>query len=277
MIKKKIVVLIISFFLLFSNLNVYAIVGVSDKYFVNDYANLLSNNTEEYIVNCSSFLKENVNSEIVVVTVNNLENISIEEYSDTLYEQYNIGDYTDNKSILILVSLEERTVRVKVGSGLSNYFTDNLINSYIEDYFAPYFKENNWEYGIKNGYSAFCKTICDIYGVDADSMIVENGGTFFYEYKVEILIFCILFVMFSCNYFTKFLVRKYKDKITTEYYEEALFYIVVMIDSFIFYYYLVFDIKYFLILLGFFVVSIIGCVDFDNTKKKKKIKKKKGK
>jgi len=270
--KKKLLLLIFSFFIYFSIIDVNAVVEKSNKYYVNDYGNILNNESEDYIVYNSNYLRNTFNSEIVVVTVSNLEGYSIEEYCEEIYEDFEIGDYTEDKSILILVSENDREIRVKVGSGYSNYFNESLITKYIDDYFIPYLRNDEWDKGIINGYNAFYKTICNFYNVDNNSIVVEDNNSFFYKHKVDLLIFGVIIIMFSFNYLYKFFIKKYSKRGKTEYYEEALFFIIIMIDVICFYYAFIFDILYFLILLVSLILSIFSVVSLNDVKVKKKRK-----
>lgn len=277
--KKRIMLLVCSFFIFFSILDVNALVNISDKYYVSDYSNILSNESEDYIIYNSNYLKNSFNSEIVVVTVSDLEGYSIEDYTDGIYEKFNIGKSTDEKSILILISKNDRQIRVKVGSGYSSYFTDYLIAQYIDDYFIPYLSDDDWNKGIINGYNAFYKTICNFYNIDTNSIVVENNNNFFYKHRVDLLLFGVIIIMFSFNYLYKFFIKKYCLKKKTEYYEEALFFIIVMVDVVCFYYAFIFDISYFLILFVSLILAVFGIANFNDDKivgkrKNKKRKKK---
>lgn len=275
--KKKLILILCSFLLLFSSIDVDAIVEFESNVFVNDYADILNDETEDYILYNSNYLKNTFDSEIFVVTIESLENYDIKEYSDEVYDKLSIGKNNSDKSILILLSESDREIRINVGTGYSYYFTDDLVTKYIEDYFMTYFEEGNWDKGIINGYNAFYKTICNFYDVDTSSIVVEDNGSFFYKHRVDLLLFGMIIIMFSFNYLYKFFIKKYIIKKKTEYYEEALFFIIVMIDVICFYYAFIFDILYFLILFASLMLSFFNVVGIndDNKKKKRNNKKKK--
>ena len=68
----------------------FAIVPKTTEFFVNDSANLLSNDTEKYIINMNKALEDKTGVQIVVVTVKNLEGKSIEDYATELFRDYGI-------------------------------------------------------------------------------------------------------------------------------------------------------------------------------------------
>ena len=117
--KIKIICLLILFILtITTSSNVYAIVPKTNEFYVNDFANLLEQDTEEYIISMNRELEEKTGAQIVVVTVQNLEGKSLEEYATELFREYGIGDKDKNNGVLLLCALEEREFRIEVGYGL---------------------------------------------------------------------------------------------------------------------------------------------------------------
>ena len=93
-------------------LDVKAIVKPTDKFYVNDYADILSNETEEYIIEKSLQLYNVDGTQIVVVTVPNLEGMALESYATKLFRNFGIGDKEKDNGLLLLLALEERMFRV---------------------------------------------------------------------------------------------------------------------------------------------------------------------
>ena len=92
--------------------------------FVNDYADLLNseqkNNLEQKL---SQFEKETSN-EISVVTIQNMQGDTIENFAVKLFEEWGIGKKDKDNGILILVAKDERKMRIEVGYGLEGALTD---------------------------------------------------------------------------------------------------------------------------------------------------------
>jgi len=148
--------------LLFSCLfitNVNALVLPTSEFYVNDYANVLSPETEKYIIDKSKELYKVDGTQIVVVTVRNLENSSIEDYSLNLAREFGIGSKEKNNGLLILLALDERESRIEVGTGLEGILPDGKTGRFQDQYMIPYFKTNDFDTGIKNGYDAFFNEI----------------------------------------------------------------------------------------------------------------------
>lgn len=187
-----------------------AIVQKSDNIYVTDEANILSKETENYIIKYSSFLKEARDINYYVVTVSSLENYTIDEYTDYVYNSFNLN----RNSILILVSKNSRRISLKVGENISSIITDESINNYISTYFIPYYKTGEWDKGTMNGYSAIYKDICEILNIDASEMKVEFGDIIKeYQYIIIMIIIwiCTIISYVYSKYMKKIIMFKEKS------------------------------------------------------------------
>jgi len=167
----------ILFILVLLSTSVLAVVKPTSNFYVNDYANLLSSETEKYIMNINQSLNSKTKAQVVVVTVQNLEGSSLEEYSTELFRSFGIGDKKLNNGVLILIALEERQSRIEVGYGLEGILNDAKTGRIQDQYMIPYLKQNNWDEGIKNGFSAIINEIEKEYGVSVGSetaTVVQN-------------------------------------------------------------------------------------------------------
>lgn len=171
---KRINYLILLLLSVFFTCKVNALVNPTEKFYINDYANILSSETEEYIYEKSVKLNEIDGTQIVVVTVKNLEGRSIEDYSLELARKFGIGSKEKNNGLLLLLALEEREFRVEVGTGLEGILPDGKTGRFQDQYIIPYLKENNFDEGIKNGYNAFYNEIVEMNKLDLEIAEVNN-------------------------------------------------------------------------------------------------------
>lgn len=165
----------ILFFFLFLSLafipkQVYAYdtVKPTSNFYINDYANILSNETENYIMEHSVALANQTKAQIVVVTVPNLDGASLEEYATRLFREFGIGDEDEDNGLLLLLALEEREMRVEVGYGLEGILPDGKTGRFQDNYMIPFFKEDNFDEGMLNGYKAFFQEVANYYEYDGN-------------------------------------------------------------------------------------------------------------
>ncbi len=166
-IMKKIKLILLALLLLIP-FNVKAIVPPMSDFYVNDYANVLSSETEEYIIDQSKKLAAVDGTQIVVVTVPDLDGEEIEDYAHELFKSYGIGDSQKNNGLLLLLALEERLMRIEVGDGLEGILPDGKTGRFQDEYMIPYFSEDDFDKGMKNGYDAFYSEIVKLNNLDID-------------------------------------------------------------------------------------------------------------
>lgn len=191
-----------------------------NSYYV-DNAKILNKDTKDYINTYSNYLNENLNVDLYVTTLQSLDNLTIEELSDKIYKEKNISE----NGLLILMAKENREVRIKTGSEMSKIITDEMITEYLDKFFVPYLSIGNWNAGIKNGYSAVFKTICDSYDIDTSIIEVkeENKILINYRYYIIAIITWILTYlnMIYCN-FIKYSKKKKHPKAKVIYHDSFI-------------------------------------------------------
>lgn len=79
-----------------------AVITPNANFYVKDDANVLSNETENYIVQTNTDLEQKTGAQIVVVTIPSLEGESIEEYANELFRTWGIGSKEKNNGLLLL-------------------------------------------------------------------------------------------------------------------------------------------------------------------------------
>ncbi len=105
----------------------------SNQFFVNDYAGILTSETKDYIFNTSRQYQNKGGPQVVVTTIKSLGGESIEEYSIEMAREWGIGAKKENNGVLILLSVDDRSVRIEVGYGLEGVITDSMSGRFIRE------------------------------------------------------------------------------------------------------------------------------------------------
>ena len=203
---KRILALVLVLFLLIP-LEAFAIVQKSSLIYVTDEASVLTEETKNYITYYSSFLQKEKSIQYYVVTVSNLGNYEVEDYAKSVMKSFGLSQ----KSILVLLAKGDRKVHISFGEELGKIMTKEETSSYIQDYFMPYFKNDEWDKGIKNGYIAFYKKICTHYNIDTTPMKTENPELII-KYKQPILMAILFVSAFISSIFCDFFKKRYKKE-----------------------------------------------------------------
>lgn len=126
---------------------------------VNDYADLLSPATEASLESVLQNLESSDSTQIVVLTIGSLQGDSLEEFSLRVVESWKIGQQGLDNGVLLLVSRDDRKIRIEVGYGLEGQLTDMTAGRIIRNVIAPKFKQGDFNQGIIDGIGAIVMTV----------------------------------------------------------------------------------------------------------------------
>lgn len=147
----------------------------SYEFYVNDLANVIDTETENYIIDTNKSLAAQTGGQIVVMAVEDLGGEAIEDFAHGVFEQYGIGSADKNNGTLILLSVGDRQSRIELGRGTEGFITDAESGRIQDHYMIPDFKENNWNDGLRKGYDAILARYEKEYEIDiSESAVVED-------------------------------------------------------------------------------------------------------
>jgi len=123
---------------------------------VNDFANVLTESERQFIEDTLVRFDRATSTQIVVVTVPDLQGNDPGDFSFQLGEKWGVGQKGTNNGIVILVKPKQGNskgqVFIATGYGLEGVLPDAIVNSTVIDYeMIPYFKENNYYKGLSSG------------------------------------------------------------------------------------------------------------------------------
>ena len=166
--------------------------------FVTDNAKILTNDQKNTLEKTLKDFEINTTNQIVVLTVDNLGGDSIENYSIEVAKKNNVGQKEKNNGILIVISKEDRTIRIEVGYGLEEFLTDAKSSYIIRNIITPEFKINNYYSGISKGIEEIKKVIGDKNYLNEESKNqnnIEQGikiFSFFFNSIFPLIMFVII-------------------------------------------------------------------------------------
>lgn len=124
---------------------------------INDEAHIFSQNERDELLSLVQNFEQNSTTQIAIVTLNSLENKSIEELSLEIARGYKLGQKEDSNGVLLVVAPNEKKVRIEVGYGLEGTLTDAISSQIINSVMIPQFKNGNMSEGVKEGVVAIIK------------------------------------------------------------------------------------------------------------------------
>jgi len=126
---------------------------------VVDQANLLRPEQELDISSKSAALEAQTGRQLVVATVNDLEQQPIEDYGYRLGRAWQIGDAKRDDGVILLVAPNEKKVRIETGYGARVFLTDAVSSLIVREAILPRFKAGDFGGGITAGTDAIVKTM----------------------------------------------------------------------------------------------------------------------
>ncbi|NLC44847.1 MAG: TPM domain-containing protein, partial [Clostridiales bacterium] len=142
----------------------------TSDFYVNDFANVLDSSTESSISNTARQLEDSTKAQVVVVTMPDLDDQSLEEYATGLFRDWGIGSSETNNGVLLLVDVGGRQSRIEVGYGLEGALPDGKTGRIQDNWMLPYFREGDYSQGILQGFDAIVSEVYAEYGYEYDGL-----------------------------------------------------------------------------------------------------------
>lgn len=152
------VLLIPVLFLLGTNAYAYTSPG-NPSGFVNDFAGMLSQEARAQIEQETRSFQEKKTHEISVVTVPSLGDDYIENYAEKLFKEWGIGKKGADNGVLLLISRDDKKMRIEVGYGLEGALTDAESSQIIRNTLRPAFQQGDFSGGIVQAVSEIERAI----------------------------------------------------------------------------------------------------------------------
>jgi len=127
--------------------------------YINDNAGLLSSATEMKLEQLLSDFEKSDSTQITLLTIPTLDGEALENYSQHVFEQWQIGQKGKDNGALLLIAKAEHKVRIEVGYGLEGRLTDLLAGRIIDNEITPKFKQGDFDGGIVAGIVSMAEAV----------------------------------------------------------------------------------------------------------------------
>ncbi len=125
--------------------------------YVSDYANVLTTSQRNEISNVIAANIKNGGWQIAVVTVPNLQGVTIEEFANALFQSWGIGRKGIDDGVLLIQSVNPRKIRIEVGAGVEGDLTDLHSSRIIREVIATKLRAGDNYLGLMDGVKAIIK------------------------------------------------------------------------------------------------------------------------
>ena len=135
---------------------------------VQDEAQIFSSQVISKISALVSDVRAKGGPQIQILSLPNLQGIQIEEAAIKIVENWKLGEKEKDNGVLILVSKEERKIRIEVGQGLEGDLPDVVAKRISSRVITPFFKSGNMDQGLVEGVIAILSYTFPQYLKDRD-------------------------------------------------------------------------------------------------------------
>lgn len=124
---------------------------ISQTFFVNDWANVLSDAEEQALEKKIKAYEDSTSTQIAIVLLNHLHGVPIEKQALEIANDWGIGQKRKNNGILILVAIKDRKARIELGKGLTNRISNAEARKAVRHMTRPYFRNKQYYKGLNLG------------------------------------------------------------------------------------------------------------------------------
>ena len=141
------------------------IVKQTDAFYVADYADVLSAETESYVCQINAKLEASCGGQIVVVTIDFLNDLDSEQYAYQVLNQWKVGDSKKNNGAVLLLVPGESKFWLTVGYGIEDYFSGDVLDSILTDYLEQPFDDGEYDTAVVDTVDALVSRYDQYYNV----------------------------------------------------------------------------------------------------------------
>ncbi len=121
---------------------------------VTDLGELLTPDQERALSGLMESYRAGSGHEIALLTLPSLEGDSLEGFTLRVAEAWGLGGAERDEGALLLLSRDDRRMRIEVGYGLEGNLPDVICGRILSDVIAPRFRSGDWYGGIHSGVQA---------------------------------------------------------------------------------------------------------------------------
>jgi uncharacterized protein len=155
---------------------------------VVDTAEILTPREKSTLISKLKAHETNTSNQIVVVTLKDLGGYDIADYGYQLGRHWGIGQKGKDNGVLLILSKDDRKVRIEVGYGLEGALPDARAHHIIQTKIIPAFKQEKFYKGIDQGVNTIFASISGEYTVTTKRSSIRISDVMFFLYMLAHMI-----------------------------------------------------------------------------------------
>lgn len=179
---KKLSAIILSFLLSLSLVIAIDFPTQDDSIYVNDYADVIDEETEEELISMNQESDYAYGGYVVVVTEDFID-YDLYDYSYQLFNEWGIGDGDNNNGVLLVLDIGNDNYSYIVGTGIEKILTDGEMDTIISEYMEPDFASGDYGEAVLKTTEQFLDAIEDG-GFTVDDTSTSSNNTFHFILRI---------------------------------------------------------------------------------------------
>ena len=160
---------------LFGGCDAEALPTATDRFFVNDFADVLTDEDEQTVYELGVALQEATTAQVVLVAVQDTGSSDLETFSYDLATQWGIGQDDKDNGVLLLFTVDGPHSRIEVGYGLEGALNDSKAGRILDAYLVPAYGDSTaWSAALRDTYTAILNVVYEEYGMTDQQVPLEN-------------------------------------------------------------------------------------------------------
>lgn len=165
----------------------------TSNFYVNDFAGVFTDEQIKVMMDKAIALcEEHDGAQVVITTVPSLDGETVENYANQMYNEYKIGK--DSMGVLVLMSVNDRKIRVEVGRNMQVYIPDSKAAKLMNTYAIPKLKQDKFAEGLMDLQDALIVQIEATLSIEAVESEEGNSDTAF-AVVIGVFVLAFLFVI----------------------------------------------------------------------------------
>ena len=143
---------------------------------VYDYAHILSNQETQELSQKLIKYSDTTSTQIAIAIVKSLNGQDISMFATEKAQEWGIGQKGKDNGVFILISQQDRKIKIATGYGVEYLLTDYLSKQIIDDIITPNFKKQQYYAGLNKATDVIIKVLAGEYKADAKKKTKGKGN-----------------------------------------------------------------------------------------------------
>ena len=141
-----------------------------------DQAGVISDATEQQVDATLNSFQQRTSHQLAVAVIDTTGDASLEDYTFDLFKKWGVGDKDRDDGVLLLIAVDDRKLRIEVGSGVEGDLTDSESGRILREQLTPRLKAGDYDGAVVAGVDAIRVELGDTSAVAPVAPVTDPPG-----------------------------------------------------------------------------------------------------